>query len=259
MNDNILERYANGISLNKLARENNCAYGTIKRYLIRNGIELRDRSSACKFDKILHPQRHSEETKKKLSHIRTQYLKEHPDKVPYLLNHSSRESYPEKRFRTILTNIGLVGWIQHYRQSIYQYDFAFPSIKLDVEIDGETHNQESVIIKDMERDKFSSDNGWTVLRFSASDFNVDAAGCIDKLLNVISELNPTYDPNDVDAWNILKPTLNKSVLHTKICPKCTKEFHHRDKRTTYCSASCYRRVLSERMTIFNKVRNSVSK
>lgn len=258
MNDNIIERYTSGISLNKIARENNCAYGKIKRYLIRNGISIRDRASACKLDKKLNPQRHSDDTKRKLSEIRKKYLIENPDKVPYLLNHSSSESYPEKRFRTILENIGLVGWVQHYRHSIYQYDFAFPSIKLDVEIDGNTHTQKSVVLKDLERDNFSRECGWEVIRFTASELNMNAAACIDRLINVISELNPSYDPYDIDAWNNIKPTLHKSVMYTKTCPKCTKEFHHRDKRTTYCSSVCYRSSLSERMKTFNSMRNSSS-
>lgn len=42
--------------------------------------------------------KHSEETKRKISEIRKKFLLEHPDKVPYKLNHSSKQSYPEKFF-----------------------------------------------------------------------------------------------------------------------------------------------------------------
>jgi predicted DNA-binding protein YlxM (UPF0122 family) len=42
--------------------------------------------------------KHSEETKQKISESRTRYLRENPDKVPYLINHSSKKSYPEKLF-----------------------------------------------------------------------------------------------------------------------------------------------------------------
>lgn len=247
MNKDVIDEYLRGVSLNKLAKKNKCAYGKVKRYLILNDIELRDRSTACKMDKVLFPQHHSDDTKQKLSIIRKKYLKENPDKVPYLLNHSSRESYPENRFRTILEHIGLVGWIQHYQHSIYQYDFAFPTIKLDVEIDGATHNQQSVINKDIERDQFSRDNGWEVLRFTASEFNHDAGKCIDKLINQITKLDFNYDPYDIKSWNELKVRLYTRVLHKKICPICDCGFKHRDKRTTYCSDICYRESISRRM------------
>ena len=48
--------------------------------------------------------KHTEETKNKLSEIRKKYLLENPDKVPYLLNHSSKESYPEKYFTEVFKN-----------------------------------------------------------------------------------------------------------------------------------------------------------
>jgi len=34
------------------------------------------------------------------------YFKEHPDRVPYVLNHSSKESYPEQYFRIAFKNEG---------------------------------------------------------------------------------------------------------------------------------------------------------
>ena len=59
-------------------------------------IQVRNKSESTKISKNKYPQRHSEETKKKISEIRKKYLSENPDKVPYKLNHSSTESYPEK-------------------------------------------------------------------------------------------------------------------------------------------------------------------
>jgi hypothetical protein len=38
---------------------------------------------------------HTEEEKLKISLSRKKYLEEHPDKVPYKLNHHSKQSYPE--------------------------------------------------------------------------------------------------------------------------------------------------------------------
>ena len=43
----------------------------------------------------------NEEDKKRISEQRKKYLSEHPDKVPYLLNHSSNISYPERYFKIV--------------------------------------------------------------------------------------------------------------------------------------------------------------
>lgn len=47
----------------------------------------------------------SEEDKKRMSEKRIKYLTEHPDKVPYKLNHSSKMSYPEKKYLKMLWNL----------------------------------------------------------------------------------------------------------------------------------------------------------
>ena len=46
----------------------------------------------------------SEEQKQKISKSRKKYLEEHPDQVPYLLNHSSEISAPEQYFITLFEN-----------------------------------------------------------------------------------------------------------------------------------------------------------
>ncbi len=131
--------------------------------------------------------KHSQETKKKISEIRTKYLKENPGKIPYRLNHSSKESYPEKIFREELEKLKITGWEQEYSNSIYQYDFAFVNLKIDVEIDGSTHLSKKVIEIDKRRDEFSVSQGWKVIRFSAKEVKNNLKNCIEKLLNLINE------------------------------------------------------------------------
>ena len=124
---------------------------------------------------------HSEESKKKISEARLKYLLNNPDKVPYLLNHSSKMSYPEKIFKNALESSGIEGWVYNYQNSIYQYDFAFTEKKIDVEIDGDTHLTEKVKQIDERRDKFSIENGWVVLRFTAREVKTDVIRCINQL------------------------------------------------------------------------------
>lgn len=50
--------------------------------------------------------KYSDEHKKKISESRKQYLIEHPDKVPYLINHHSKgDSYPEKYLKSVFEKL----------------------------------------------------------------------------------------------------------------------------------------------------------
>lgn len=125
----------------------------------------------------------SDETKEKISKSRTKYLLENPDKVPYLLNHSSKISYPEKTIIKYLKQYNIDGWVHQMQFSIYQLDFAFPEYKLCVEIDGATHLLDSVKNKDKKRDKFLNKNGWRVLRITAKQVKNNVYDCINLILN----------------------------------------------------------------------------
>lgn len=114
----------------------------------------------------------SEEEKLNLSIKRREYLKEHPDKIPYLLNHSSKESYPEKYFYNVFSSDErFIGFEREYRVNLYSLDFAYPDIKLDIEIDGEQHYVDKNIVKhDIERTNTLLELGWRVLRIRWSEF-----------------------------------------------------------------------------------------
>lgn len=234
----IIDEYNSGASVNKLCNKYKKGHDTIKKLLHQAGIIPRSSSESLKLVAKMNPRTLQQSQRDKISIARKKYLKENPDKVPYLLNHSSVESYPEKRFRRILTNIGLVGWIQHYQHSIYQYDFAFPSIKLDVEIDGNTHTQQTIIYKDAVRDTFSRNAGWEVIRFSAGELANNAHNCIDRLIKLIYRIDPEYDPYDMEAWDTLKYKLHQHVMYKKLCPVCTNTFYHKYERVIYCSKKC---------------------
>lgn len=129
--------------------------------------------------------KHSEETKKKISEARIRFLTANPDKVPYVVNHSSKKSWPEEVFENALKSSSISGWIYKYRHGIYEYDFAFPKLKIDVEVDGGTHKTEKVKKIDIKRDDFSYKNGWSVLRFDAEIVKKDVISCITKLKEFI--------------------------------------------------------------------------
>lgn len=123
----------------------------------------------------------SEEDKKRIGNSMLKYLKENPNKVPYLTNHSSKISYPEKIFKNALEVSNISGWTYNYQNGIYSYDFAFIEKKIDVEIDGGTHLLEKVKKIDERRDVYSKENGWIVIRFTAKEVKENVLKCINTL------------------------------------------------------------------------------
>ena len=112
---------------------------------------------------------HTIEEKKKISESRKRYLQEHPDKVPYLLNHSSKMSYPEQYFKELFEK-EQIPLLYHKQIGIYQLDFYNEDLMKYVEIDGETHSLENVKKIDARRDKYLKDLGWSGIRIKWSSY-----------------------------------------------------------------------------------------
>lgn len=164
--------------------------------------------------------RHSDETRKKLSIIRTKYLEENPDKVPYLLNHSREESYPEKYFYKIFIDNGLE-IEKAYKIWLYELDFCIPNKKIDIEIDGDQHYLDKKIVNsDIKRDKYLKDRGWDIIRIKWSDY---------KKMSVSDK--KVYIKQTIDYINGLiseKPEINLEEESQKKC-KCGNIVYNRNK------------------------------
>ena len=101
--------------------------------------------------------------KQKISKSRKKYLEENPDKVPYLLNHSSEISAPEQYFIDLFANEN-IPLSFHKQISIYELDFYNEDKMFYLEIDGEQHYQEKSIERDKQRDEYLKNLGWTGMR-----------------------------------------------------------------------------------------------
>ena len=88
----------------------------------------------------------SEDHKKKTSESMKRYFKLHPDRVPYILNHSSKESYPEQYFREVFLNEGFPKFNKDKYVNGYFLDFAFDDLKVYIEVDGEQHFTDKNIV-----------------------------------------------------------------------------------------------------------------
>lgn len=144
---------------------------SILRARLRGEFKSRPISEANRISQKRHPRKHSEKTKRKISKIRKKYLKENPDKIPYLLNHYSKgPSYPEKYFSKLF-KCEKIKLKQYYQVRLYQLDFACPKKKIDIEIDGNQHRADPRIVKhDKERSKNLKKDGWKIFRIFWSDY-----------------------------------------------------------------------------------------
>jgi very-short-patch-repair endonuclease len=171
----IQSAYDSGLSERAIVKNFKVSSSTIHKARKSGRFKCRTKSDAHRLRKGV---KHSEETKRKISKIRKDYLALNPDKVPYRLNHSSKESYPEKLVRLELENRKMQ-FKQHHPMWKYEYDFAFLEYKLDVEIDGTTHLSPKVMLIDQERDIWSKNNGWQILRFSAKEVKENVKQVVD--------------------------------------------------------------------------------
>lgn len=77
----------------------------------------------------------------------------------------------------------------------YRIDIAFPHIRLAVECDGKDfHTTPAQIVRDQKRDKYLSDLGWMILRFTGSRIHRDLYGCVDDVTRAYEKLTIK------DAW-----------------------------------------------------------
>jgi very-short-patch-repair endonuclease len=102
-----------------------------------------------------------EETKQKLSAKMKQFCAEHPDRIPYVLNHHSHgDSYPERYFKHLL-NLYNIQYVQNYHVCGFFLDFANTECKRYIEIDGEQHYTDPRIVEhDIARTQQLRENGW---------------------------------------------------------------------------------------------------
>lgn len=183
---------------------------------------------------IVSPQKgkaHTEEEKKKISESRKKYLQKHPDKVPYLLNHSSKVSYPEKYFKEVFEKEHIP--LQYHKQvGYYQLDFYNESLMKYVEIDGGTHDLPKVQEIDKKRTEYLDSLGWTGFRIKWSDYQKLSSDDKNSVVQSIKEflgVSNKYDYDRIMAECIAIQQEKFNKEHT--CPLCGG---YKDKKSEKC-------------------------
>lgn len=222
-------------------------------YITDNGKRLGGHMTNCKYnpnyEKIIERKRElgygrklSDETKEKISKSMKKYLKDNPDKVPYLLNHSRKESYPEKYFTNIFDENNCE-YIKGYRIGLYELDFAIINKKIDIEIDGDQHYLDEKIIKsDISRNKYLKDKGWDVIRVKWSEYQKMDRNGKEKYIN---DLILYID-------NISKTKPNYTVNYNMNYCICGKVIYKGSKRCVKCNSIRKRKVERPNFTLLKK-------
>lgn len=217
--------YDNGNSWKIVAKEFDISRGKLCDGVKKGFLKSRSFSEAG------NGRKQTEETKKKISNYRKKYLEENPDKVPYVLNHSSKESYPEKYFTELFKkeNIKI---LKFFRIGLYELDFCIPDKKIDIEIDGSQHYLDKKIIEsDKRRTKFLEECGWDVIRIDWSKYQsldfLSKKEFIRELKNYISEISnkkPTIEIIKIKkGYDLCECGVEKSKRSLK-CKLCHNKF-----------------------------------
>ena len=116
--------------------------------------------------------------------------------MPYLLNHSSKISFPEQYFIDVFEN-EKIPFRYHKQIGIYQLDFYNDDLKLYIEIDGEQHFQTKAIERDLARDKYLEFLGWKGMRIRWSTFKrLDDNGKIEMINRIKLFYNSKKDTDN---------------------------------------------------------------
>lgn len=286
--DEYFEKY-NWNEIQKFYDEGNTWKDVINNYNISNRglsqaikkglFKTRTKSEANKMAHKKRPRKHSEETKKKLSDIRKKFLSENPDKVPYLLNHSSKKSYPEEYFSKLFKIVG-IDVVEKHRVWLYELDFSIPQRKIDIEIDGEQHySDEKIIESDKRRNNYLEKRGWSIIRIRWSEYQRLSENMKNKFIKQLNSyiiglisVKPYIEIDDrykcicggrkskksklcINCWKknqkskkeIQRNKKEKKKRKKYIC-KCGNECTNKNKRCRYCY-EIDRRKVKNRPTI----------
>jgi very-short-patch-repair endonuclease len=139
-----------------------------------SGLSLGGHTSGCKLNpnrKVYTPPKikrvMTEENKKKVS---LGMKKAHREGRAWNIGQSRwnhTPSYPEKFFMKVIKNeFTDKKYVYEYPISIYSIDFAWPSKKKAIEIDGKQHKIEEYKNRDLRKDECVKKFGWKILRIS---------------------------------------------------------------------------------------------
>jgi very-short-patch-repair endonuclease len=207
---------------------------TLNKAVESNLFKTRSKSESFIISRKKTKRYHSEEVKKKISISRTKYLKEHPEKVPYLLNHYSKgPSYPERYFDEIFN--GKFEYEKYVQSSLYHIDFSITNKKIAIEIDGDQHYLDKKIVEsDIRKNKYLISDGWDIIRIKWSDYQKMTRTEKEKYITGLLEYINNLSNN--------KPIIEYKDNYT-YCINCGEKIWKTSVRCVKCAHLLQRKVL----------------
>lgn len=97
----------------------------------------------------------------------------------------------EVKFEPFIASLGLPYRFQHLVHCKYILDYAFPDIKVCVELDGESHKRKKQIEHDEERRQFLEKRGWRIIRLWNAQVNVNPRAALNIVKDFINGVTNT--------------------------------------------------------------------
>lgn len=144
---------------------------------------------------------HTNETKSKLSFLRTQYLINNPEKHPWK-NSEKFKSKPCENFKSFLreNNIEFIEELSPLEERHFSIDIAFPALNVGIEINGNQHYDRNGNLLDYyyDRQNLIEEKGWKLYQFHYNRFfsiksMILVLNEISELKNIVAEL-PGFEP-----------------------------------------------------------------
>lgn len=228
--EEIQEFYDKGNSWRDIQKEFGCSMATLSKASKEGHLNSRNRGEAISLENKKNPKTHTEETKKKLSKIRKEYLKNNPDKH-FWKNNQGCKSVPCERFKKLLTknNVSFVEEFQPLQNRLFSIDIAFPEVKIGIEINGNQHYDRNGDLKPYykERKDLIEEKGWKLY-----DYHYTICYNDDLCEEIIKKLKNKHKLEDYSHKDYIKEINEKYICpqcggkkrkESKICDKCSRK------------------------------------
>ena len=96
----------------------------------------------------------------------------------------------------------------------YTTDFAFPDLKLNIEIDGNWHRTRDERTKDIERDSIFEANGWTVVRIADEEVIYNPQYAIRRIVNAIKKIDGSGSIKEEPEF--VPPPITNSIMELEL-------------------------------------------
>jgi hypothetical protein len=140
--DEIQKSYDSGLPWREVSKIHKISVATIFLKIKEGFLKSRNLSEAYTFRKKDIPQKHTEETKKKISEARKKYLKENGGN-PWVNKTMVKTSPPCENFKNFLRSKGITFEEEFmplkHKNRFFSIDIAFPDKKIGIEINGNQH------------------------------------------------------------------------------------------------------------------------